>query len=120
MIKVPQELYSSVVDYVHPNDEIQPTFEMTPGFKPVTILYQCQTIHNFRYSNFCLIFTHVRLEGQDMLSFIASKPRPNEEDIAFVIRPLLDVLSYLHGQYIVHLDLRVSWSIKVVLKNSNK
>ena len=38
MIKVPQELYSSVVDYVHPNDEIQPTFEMTPGFKPVTIL----------------------------------------------------------------------------------
>ena len=38
MIKVPQELYSSVVDYVHPNDEIQPTFEMTPGFKPFTVL----------------------------------------------------------------------------------
>ena len=102
------------MDCIHPDDQIQPSFEMTARFKPFTVLYQCQTIHNFRFSNFCLIFTHVRLEGQDILSFIASKPRPNEEDIAFVIRPLLDVLSYLHGQYIVHLDLRVSRSIKVV------
>ena len=50
-----------------------------------------------------------RLEGQDILSFIAAKPRPNEEDIAFTIRPLLDVVNYLHGQKIVHLDIRVSW-----------
>lgn len=49
-----------------------------------------------------------RLEGQDILSFIAAKPRPNEEDIAFTIRPLLDVVNYLHGQKIVHLDIRVS------------
>ena len=48
-----------------------------------------------------------RLEGQDILSFIAAKPRPNEEDIAFTIRPLLDVVNYLHGQKIVHLDVRV-------------
>lgn len=46
------------------------------------------------------------LEGQDILSFIAAKPRPNEEDIAFTIRPLLDVVNYLHGQKIVHLDVR--------------
>lgn len=46
------------------------------------------------------------LEGQDILSFVASKPRPNEEDVAFVIRPLLDVVNYLHGQQIVHLDIR--------------
>lgn len=48
-----------------------------------------------------------RLEGQDILSFVGSKPRPNEEDICFVIRPLLDVVNYLHGQQIVHLDIRV-------------
>ena len=25
---------SPIQDYVHPNDQTQPTFEMTPGFKP--------------------------------------------------------------------------------------
>lgn len=46
------------------------------------------------------------LEGQDLLSFVAAKPRPNEEDVAFAIRPLLDAVNYLHGQQIVHLDIR--------------
>ena len=27
---------SPIQDYVHPNDQTQPTFEMTPGFKPFT------------------------------------------------------------------------------------
>ena len=27
---------SPIQDYVHPDDQIQPTFEMTPGFKPFT------------------------------------------------------------------------------------
>ena len=27
---------SSIQDYVYSDDETQPTFEMTPGFKPVT------------------------------------------------------------------------------------
>ena len=27
---------SPVEDYVYPDDETQPTFEMTPGFKPFT------------------------------------------------------------------------------------
>ena len=27
---------SSIQDYVYPDDETQPTFEMTPGFKPFT------------------------------------------------------------------------------------
>ena len=26
-------------DYVHPDDQTQPTFEMTPGFKPFTKIY---------------------------------------------------------------------------------
>ena len=28
---------SPIQDYIHPNDQTQPTFEMTPGFKPFTI-----------------------------------------------------------------------------------
>ena len=27
---------SPIEDYVYPDDETQPTFEMTPGFKPFT------------------------------------------------------------------------------------
>ena len=28
---------SPIQDYVHPDDRAQPTYEMTPGFKPFTI-----------------------------------------------------------------------------------
>ena len=27
-----------IQDYVHPDDQTKPTFEMTPGFKPFTVL----------------------------------------------------------------------------------
>ena len=29
---------SPIQDYVHPDDQSQPTFEMIPGFKPFTLL----------------------------------------------------------------------------------
>ena len=29
---------SPIQDYVHPDDQTQPTFDMTPGFKPFTVL----------------------------------------------------------------------------------
>ena len=29
---------SPIQDYLHPDDQTQPTFEMTPGFKPFTIV----------------------------------------------------------------------------------
>ena len=32
---------SPIHDYVHLDDHTQPTYEMTPGFKPFTILFQC-------------------------------------------------------------------------------
>ena len=32
---------SPIQDYVHPDDQTQPTFEMTPGFKPFTDLITC-------------------------------------------------------------------------------
>ena len=28
---------SPIQDYVHPDDHAQPTYEMTPGFKPFTV-----------------------------------------------------------------------------------
>ena len=28
---------SPIQDYVHPGDQTQPTFEMTPGLKPFTV-----------------------------------------------------------------------------------
>ena len=30
---------SPIQDYVHLNNQTQPTFEMTPGFKPFTIIF---------------------------------------------------------------------------------
>ena len=30
---------SPIQDYVHPDDQTQPTFEMTPGVKPFTVLF---------------------------------------------------------------------------------
>ena len=30
---------SPIQDYVHPDNQTQPTFEMTPGFKPFTFLF---------------------------------------------------------------------------------
>ena len=29
---------SPIQDHVHPDDQTQPTFEMTPGFKPFTVI----------------------------------------------------------------------------------
>ena len=30
---------SPIQDYVHPDDQTQPTYEMTPGFKPFTLTF---------------------------------------------------------------------------------
>ena len=36
---------SPIQDYVHPDDQNQPTFEMTPGFKPFTVnLLSCTEV----------------------------------------------------------------------------
>ena len=29
---------SPIQDYIHPNDHTQPTYEMTPGIKPFTVM----------------------------------------------------------------------------------
>ena len=35
---------SPIQDYVHPDDQTQPSFEMTPGFKPFTLLQHCSSL----------------------------------------------------------------------------
>ena len=69
--------------------------------------FKSYSYHSMKGDLIYFVF-NLRVEGQDILSFVGSKPRPNEEDIAFVIRPLIEVVNYLHGQKIVHLDIRVS------------
>ena len=36
---------SPIQDYVHPDDQTQTTFEMTPGFKPFTLNFFLQLQH---------------------------------------------------------------------------
>ena len=33
---------SPIQDYIHPDDQTQPTFEMNPGFKPFTLNFLLQ------------------------------------------------------------------------------
>ena len=35
---------SPTQDYVHPDDQTQPSYEMTPGFKPFTVLNGIQSM----------------------------------------------------------------------------
>ena len=45
---------SPIQDYAHPDDQTQPTFDMTPGFKPFTILIHVlnnNVIHQMIYFN---------------------------------------------------------------------
>ena len=35
-----------IQDYVHPDDQTQPTFDVTPGFKPATLLISDRLIRN--------------------------------------------------------------------------
>ena len=43
---------SPIQDYVHPDDQTQPTFEMTPGFKPFTVF-----IFNLLTCSFCQVIS---------------------------------------------------------------
>lgn len=47
-----------------------------------------------------------RVEGKEVLEFLADKAMASEEDASLVIAQLVEALSYLHRQNIVHLDIR--------------
>ena len=38
---------SPIQDYIHPDDQTQPTFEMTPGFKPFTIKRKLSNLFSY-------------------------------------------------------------------------
>ena len=40
---------SPIQDYVHPDDQTQPTFEMTPGFKLFTIILVSPQHNDLKY-----------------------------------------------------------------------
>ena len=49
-----------IQDYVHPDDQTQPTFEMTPGFKPFTVLLY-MLVNFVRNLNHYLIIFYIRI-----------------------------------------------------------
>ena len=59
---------SPIQDYVHPDDQTQPTFEMTPGFKPFTMM----KILAIRYSTTFII---LRNHEETLTSSLPSKQR---------------------------------------------
>ena len=42
---------SPIQDYVHPDDHTQPTYEMTPGFKPFTLTFLSVEFVYLSYAN---------------------------------------------------------------------
>ena len=42
---------SPIQDYVHPDDHTQPTYEMTPGFKPFTLTFLSVEFVYLSYTN---------------------------------------------------------------------
>lgn len=48
-----------------------------------------------------------RVEGKDVLEFLGGRSKASEEDASLIIAQLIEALTYLHKQNIVHLDIRV-------------
>ena len=47
---------SPIQDYVHSEDQTQPTFEMTPGFKPFTVLLPFAAINQVNMMPLIMFF----------------------------------------------------------------
>ena len=47
---------SPIQDYVHSEDQTQPTFEMTPGFKPFTVLFPFAAINQVNMMPLIMFF----------------------------------------------------------------
>ena len=50
---------SPIQDYVHPEDQTPPTFEMTPEFKPFPIRNQVKTVRINNFLRFTCKITHI-------------------------------------------------------------
>ena len=51
---------SPIQDYVHPDDQTRPTFEMTPGFKPFTVLAIKFTVYKMCSWHGLCVFSSVK------------------------------------------------------------
>lgn len=47
-----------------------------------------------------------QVEGKDVLEFLGGRSKASEEDASLIIAQLIEALTYLHKQNIVHLDIR--------------
>ena len=61
----PLQIYS-IQDYVHPGDHIQPTYEMTPGFKPLAYIIKNEAC-------FIIKKTYVSWQTNSYLFFVSNK-----------------------------------------------
>ena len=52
---------SPIQDYVHPDDHTQPTYEMTPGFKPFTVPEVFVKVSSSQFPSVSLRRTHLEL-----------------------------------------------------------
>ena len=68
---------SPIQDYVHPDDQTQPTFEMTPGFKPFTIIL---CITHFRKLSIKVGIQELNLECIAQSPLIPNPPFNKGED----------------------------------------
>ena len=53
---------SPIQDYVHPDDHAQPTYEMTPVFKPFTIIVSSFALQNMpalEANQYCIFLLHI-------------------------------------------------------------
>ena len=63
---------SPIQDYVHPEDQTQPTFEMTPGLKPFSTLFYLQQHLFFICSNIFYLQQHLFYLQQHLFLFAAT------------------------------------------------
>lgn len=48
-----------------------------------------------------------RAAGQTLLTYMSKRHSLTEDDVAHIIRQLCEILSYMHSNNVVHLDIRV-------------
>ena len=94
---------SPIQDYVHLDNQTQPTFEMTSGFKPFTNKELTQSQNNLRYS---LIQVHSNEFFQQML--LQNQPK-------FIIT----IICY-NNTFMLPLDLQVSPDTNTIKQTINK
>ena len=64
---------SPIQDYVHPDYQIQPTFEMTPGFNPFKVFYLSLHFQNSLLANAPIVPLSVEISTNDSRVILVSE-----------------------------------------------